>query len=449
MNNDFNDINNSSNLSFDKAWASIKPSLDAEGKRREKRKRRFIIFWWFTAAIVGGGLLFKGSEELGIRNKELVKKEFGMRNKELSNDNKLPKSANTNQQKIALKVENKNLLTDKIISNYKQLSKELKTTNYEEKIIFKTVDKNIKLPTKNKKQKSSITTTDEFKNIPSYTSFSQLKSNKNTDITIDNSLRNKINNTNTKNIITSQKPVDTIKTLAKTNEISKKQETKNQTKSIKKAFKTQYGLQWNLPIQNGVNFLDINTVKQPVTLLIPAFWISKKVGKKHSFQLQLNPYSQYFLNNKAIVSHDVYTTNIQTGSQLDNKPEAITYSEVVSFNKLMSIEAGLMYQYQLSPKIKLGIGISNSWVLGALLQNKITRNNILVTRDSLYGINKQDKEFSNLQSTFISGKLEAQYQFKNISIGISCNKPISTVFTPNVLNKLPINTNLFFKLSIK
>ena len=72
MNNDFNDIKDSSNLSFDKVWSNIKPALDAEGKRREKRKRRFIIFWWFTAFVIGGGLLFVCNKELGIGNNELA-----------------------------------------------------------------------------------------------------------------------------------------------------------------------------------------------------------------------------------------------------------------------------------------------------------------------------------------------------------------------------------------
>jgi hypothetical protein len=217
----------------------------------------------------------------------------------------------------------------------------------------------------------------------------------------------------------------------------------------KKETRNVFGLQWNFPVLKGVNYFDINTVKQPATLLIPTVWISKKIGKKHSVQFQLNPYSQYFVNNKAIVSNDVYIIKVQSGSQLNNKPDDIVYSETVSFNKLISIEASLLYNYQLTNKIKLGVGISNNWLQGALLQNKIVKNNSLVTRDSLYGINKQDKEWSNLQSTFMLGKFEVMYQLKKFNMGLCFSKPISNIFSTNVQSKTPINTNLFLRWRFK
>ena len=82
------------------------------------------------------------------------------------------------------------------------------------------------------------------------------------------------------------------------------------------------------------------------------------------------------------------------------------------------------------------------------MQNKVVKNNTLITRDSLYGINKQDKEFSNLQPTFILGKLDVQYQFRKLGIGVCFSKPINSFISPNVQNKLPINTNFYIKLKI-
>lgn len=461
MNNDFNDIKDSSNLSFDKVWSNIKPALDAEGKRREKRKRRFIIFWWFTAFVIGGGLLFvcnkelaNGSQELGIKNEEMSisKKKLGFVIDELVNRNKeivVEENNNNLKQNIVNNTTSKNKQLNTQIQTINLNSEQSKSqTNKEDKVYNEISETaiNKKQQTNSKKRKMNIES--EFKNVQSFTNINQLKPKKESDNSKETNVKKTLDSENKKDVTVNKKVETSLPKPATTNEINKKVATKKQVKSSKPQTKYKYGLVWNLPLQNGVNFLDINTVKQPATLLIPSFWVSKKVGKKHSFQLQLNPYSQYFLNNKAIVSKDVYTINIQSGSQLNNKPDAITYAEIISFNKLISVEAALSYHYHLSNKISLGIGVSNSWITGALMQNKVVKNNTLITRDSLYGINKQDKEFSNLQPTFILGKLDVQYQFRKLGIGVCFSKPINSFISPNVQNKLPINTNFYIKLKI-
>jgi hypothetical protein len=206
---------------------------------------------------------------------------------------------------------------------------------------------------------------------------------------------------------------------------------------------------WNAPVFQGSNFFDINAVKQPTTLLIPSIWVSKHFGKKHSVQLQINPYAQYFLNNKAVLHYNVYTTTVQTGSQLNNKPDDNTYIETISYNKLISFEAGLLYNYQLSNKIKIGAGISNNWLQGALMQNKIVKNYNTTTRDSLYGIDKNDTEWNNIQSSFMLGKIEVQYQIKKLHIGISCSKPIDNILGEAEQSKTHINTHLFIRWKLK
>jgi hypothetical protein len=477
MQNNFDNINNKSIqpfIDFETAWAGLKPELDAEAKRREKRKRRFIIFWFLLAAIgLGGGLFMVNGDDkvengkLKVENKnkngEATSIEKNIANYKQSNiehtllnttnttnNDDLNNSAKTNISSTKHKVLASNTKaiasnTETIASNTKAIASNTKTIASNANAIAsntKTIASNTKALASNTKTIASNT-----KAIASNTK--AIASNTKT-IASNTKVAEPKDNSLTKNeVITTQQSNNQLQTPNSKQEINAKQETKQQIKNQKSAKGYSYGLQWNVPVLDGVNYFDINTVKQPATLLVPTAWVSKQFGKKHSVELRLNPYSQYFVNNRAIISNDIYTIQIQSGSQINNKPNDIVYSETVSFNKLIAIEASLLYHYQLANKIKLGIGISNNWLQGALLQNKIVKNYQFVTRDSLFGINKSDKEWTNLQSTFMLGKLEMQYQLKKFDVGVSFSKPIGNVFSSNVQDKTPVNTNLFLRWKIK
>ena len=177
--------------------------------------------------------------------------------------------------------------------------------------------------------------------------------------------------------------------------------------------------------------------------------MSKNIGKKSSLLLSFNPNAQYYFNNNAIVDDSKFDIIIHQGSQAGTKPETIVYTETTAFNKLISFETSLMYNYQLSSKIKIGLGISSNWIQGALLQNKVIRNFKQVTRDSLYAVNKDMAAWSYLNSSFMLGKFDVAYKIKKVELGICFNTPVTSIFKTNHPYKSPINTNLFLRWTIK
>ena len=210
-----------------------------------------------------------------------------------------------------------------------------------------------------------------------------------------------------------------------------------------------FGLQLNVPFESGANSLDVNGKRQPFSLLIPQLFIEKSISKKQRLLLAFNPYSQYYLNNKRIISANNYNVTIQHGSAEEKAPQQITYVQQVSINKLIGIEATLMYRYKLSDKLNIGLGVANNWLQSAVITNKIIENGTKVTHDSIIGIDKSSKEWNLLKSNFVSGKLEVGYKYKKLEIGAVVCKPIGNISTNAFANKTPFNTNLFIRFYIK
>ncbi len=474
MQNNIDDINKEEAtpfISFEKAWAGLKPELDAEAARRGKRKRR-VIFFWFTSITIGLGIGVYVFENNKTNN--LV----AQQNVEINNDNSKQKSTSDKKLNVvdeAKKESIKNAETtfvadSKSSSNVVVLSNQTQTMQQnvsvlKTKITAVSSKKNRAAKDVNdiarhsiKIKSSNAKAIDKSNNNSLKVSkASHQKNNQNTFETITNATNNvekSIAQTSTLNsIVVAANSTDSTKKLVDTSpaksSIANTSTNKTKKAEEKKSNAIHYGLQWNLPAQNGVNFLDVNSVNQPATLLIPQLLVSKQLGKKHSLVLAFNPYSQYYLNNKAVVDFAKYNVVIYSASQSNTtKPEEITYTEATAFNKLISVEASLSYQYQISSKIKVGLGVSNSWVQAALMQNKVIKNASLITRDSLYGIDKTDKDWSYLQTSFLLGKLDIQYNIKKFDIGICFSKPISSPFD-NSQYKTPINTNLFVRWMIK
>ena len=466
-------------ISFEKAWAGLKPELDAEAARREKRKRR-ILFFWFTSIVIALGIgvyVFennKNKENLAMQQKQVILKNEGTANtnnnkkiafnKEINvkPDSKI-QSNNSSENRIELETKNS---ANAIIQTQKIKSVQQNTSVLKNKIAAVSSNKNnavnedntvARFSAKSNSAKAKINTNKS--NVSSLIKVKTIQEKNKESIakiganTIDKSEMIADQNGTSNSIIEAVKSIDSTKKIVDTTvaKLSIANTSNNKTKKVeeKKVNAIHYGLQWNLPTQNGVNFLNVNSVNQPATLLIPQLFVSKQIGKKHSLLLAFNPYAQYYLNNKAVVDFAKYDVVIYSASQSNTtKPEKIIYTEATAFNKLISVEASLLYQYQISSKMKIGFGLSNSWTQAALMQNKVVKNASLITRDSLYGIDKTDKDWSHLQTSFLLGKLEVLYNIKKLDIGVCFSKPISSPFD-NSQYKTPINTNLFVRWMIK
>ena len=458
-------------ISFEKAWAGLKPDLDAEAARRKKRKRR-VIFFWFTGIVIGLGFGVYIFENNGTSPHFLAHK----KTMESSANSKIESTSSKNLNVVASKTASENIKEKAIFSDANSGTKIIEQSNKAAMLQESVGDIETRISTIGSKKVKALK---DVNDIGQH--FLKVKSSKNTALNKPNdndlieskktqqakqkseikTIAQKLDNGETdiieinasNSIVVAKNSADSVKNIGDTavtkSSIAKTPTSTSKKGETKKTKTIAYGLQWNLPTQAGVNFLDVNTVNKPATLLIPQLLISKQLNKKQSLVFGFNPYAQYYLNNKAVVDFAKYDAIVYSGSQSNTtKPEEITYSEATAFNKLISIEASLMYQYQISSKIKVGLGIGNNWVQAALMQNKVVKNGSLITRDSLYGIDKNDKDFIHLKPSFLVGKFEVEYNIKRFDIGLCFSKPISSPFD-NKEYKTPINTNLFVRWMIK
>ena len=498
-------------VSFETAWAGLKPELDKEAERR-KKKRRFIIFWFFLLAIglgLGSGwyLLNNSHNNIpDIANKTssknvtqsntngqtatFTKDENKQTNESVNNSkNKDRKVINATAKTFADNNNNQNNNNNKskdIITETDNKTKETKSINND--IISKvkasnithirniTIEPNQKVVVSKNKVSNGKKTSFEKEALSTAKSSSAIikkqridskplvvidkaitkettatettKSINKSDTEVTNTITN--NSTNNVNVIAelTNKIIDSSKHLTDTTtkQIASSKALFNKTSVLKGI---SYGIQFNIPFGAGVTYNDINGNNQPATILIPQVWVSKQLSKKHSVTLQFNPYAQYYTNKSAVLESNSYNIKINQGTRINNGPELINYSEITTFNKLFSIEATLLYNYQLTSALKLGMELSNNWVQGALIENKVTRNYTSVTKDSLYGIDKNSKEWSSLKSSFMLGNLELQYQIKKIAIGLDISTPLGNLFTDKINTGTLINKNIFIKWTIK
>ncbi|MFP5039495.1 hypothetical protein [Parasediminibacterium sp. JCM 36343] len=466
MQNNMDDNKAAPFVPFEKAWAGLQPALEKEAARRKKRKKRAVFFWLgiIAVALIGGAFAIHSSNlssysTVQYNNKQstvlakpsmsvaslalpvaidLLKKEKGLRNINADKNNNLNKTIGSKL------LDNKAVSEGNNRSNIGQLVK----TNEAEAGKQGTVATFSSLAFASGNNKAA--NTNEAKG----------KHNTNTEKIIAETEATNSNSLTTKaksGIVRKGLPQkDTTKLIASNNNLvdSTKWKTdsanalaKNET-AKKKQNKIHFGLQFNAPLSDDVNLLDINTKKQPLSLLIPQFWISKQMGAKHSILLQVNPYAQFYLDNIRANSNQ-YKVTTQQGATVNSKPQETVYTETTSFNKLIAIEASVLYQYQLSSKIKIRMGIGSNWLQGALLQNKITKNNTQITQDSLYGIDKASKEWNSVQSHYLLGKFDAGYQFKKIEIGLNVNAALGSVFNTSIRYSTPVNTNLFIRWQVR
>ncbi len=498
---------------FETAWASIKPELDKEEERRKKKKRRFVIFWFlFAGVLLGSGIFLlycntsSKTSTAAIKNvaaKDLTPKTIqGVAENTVVNppaDNKTNVEESTvSKKKVASNNNKQNANTTNDLTTKNQTisaSKDALTKvpnnksvavkeNY---LVDQTGSISLSKSSVNKKDKKKVikpiednkftdsaalklvaylnpskTKTHKDDNVvgTNQSSAKQITTNDNT-ITVKSTKEDAIpaiveTNTTTegneelKNVVKTNNPVDTTKkkidSVNKKNAIVKA-DTKPDKPAKEKSF--SYGLQLNIPITDGANYKDVNANNNPLTAFIPELWVSKLFGKKNSVSLHVNPYAQYYLNNKVILDSNSYSVTINQGTKINTGPEVIKYSEFTAVNKVISFEATILYQYQVSSAIKLGVGISNCWTQGVLMQHKVIKNHSITTTDNLYGVDNSSTEWKTMNSSFMLGKLEALYQFKKLAAGVNISTPIKDLFAQKVNNVTATNSNLFARWTIR
>ena len=422
-------------ISFEKAWASLQPQLDKEAERRKKKRRR-VLFFWLSIIAVGlvSGLVSLNANRGGnaIVGKSNVP--HGILKPNTSSASIVPTIV-----RIGL-AKDKHISGKTVIASGNDKLRIIPNSNTQKEVVtnkvYGTID-NIQSKEKIEIKKTEVALNKEI---------AITEKTKNGDEAKPIAVSKLINDTTS--VASAKSSIDTLKKVDST--VDKKALAKDNKKSKKELLKgIHFGLQFNAPIHAGINTLDVNAKKQPLSMFIPQVFVSKQLSKKSSLYISATPYAQFYLNNSVVLSSGTYNVTVQQGSTQDSKPKQYVYRETVGINKLITIEATIGYQYQLSKRIKLGVGIANNWLQGALLQTKVTMNGSTITRDSLYGNNHSGRDWKQLQSSFLLGKLEVGYQYKSLEAGAVVSMPLGNIATNGVQYKTPINTNLFVRWNLK
>jgi len=207
-----------------------------------------------------------------------------------------------------------------------------------------------------------------------------------------------------------------------------------------------YGLQWNILLPQANNYLDYNAKNQPLSVIIPEFWVSKNLNNKSEIGLQLNPYSQYTLRNNNVLNSKDYLVTVLQGS--NPTPTTTTYIQTRSLLKAMGVELTARYTYKLSDNFSVAIGIGNTWLNAAVVNDRVKSKDGKLSHDSLYGIAKGFNDWDYLKSSFIIGKFEMLYKFNRFQFGVSFVKPIGNIYSFSNSNSNPVNGRALLRWQI-
>ena len=220
---------------------------------------------------------------------------------------------------------------------------------------------------------------------------------------------------------------------------------------VKSRKKLHFGLEWStaLPFGNSTVFKEVNGKNQPLTILIPALWISKELSAKSTFLLSFNPYTQYLLNKRSALQTSNYAVSATSAAAISQPANTVFIDQTFTLSKVMGIEVALQYAYQVSRYWSVGAAVGNTWTTNALLNEKLVRNSTDVLKDSLYGVVKTDKDWQYINSHFVTGKIYVAYQLKHYQFGAAFSKPITSVFGNTAKENRPVNAQVFLRWSIK
>ena len=474
MKKDINNIEQYAVPSFlaEDAWKNMEAVLNKEMPLKQERKRRF-AFFWITTFIASGLAAF-----LLFNNNNLKNKLFFSTNKNIVKNKVINYENNTdiNPKKIINKKENtaykENTIITKSTNNSEVINKEIKVKN--QNINYKKVTKNkvnfkndIKLEYYAEQIELSDNITevsnnynDKYYNV----STAQINILKQYDNKINNKKNDKIITSNSnlsidrdfKNASISSDKIIEEKVFYKKDEdkFLTKPETKNTAiANVIKVPKPKinknlhYGLQWNILLPQTNNYLDYNAKSQPLSIIIPEFWVSKSLNNKSDVSILLNPYSQYNLRSNNVLNTKDYVVTVLQGS--NPVPTTTTFVQTRSLLKAMGVELTAKYTYRLSNNFSVAVGIGNTWLNAAVINDRIIEKGGKMSHDSLYGIAKGFNDWNYLKSSFVVGKFEILYQLNKFQIGVSFVKPIGNIYNFSNTNSNPVNGRAVLRWQIK
>lgn len=423
---------------FETAWASLQPVLDKEAARRKKRKRRFIIFWISILAIgVFGTFLLKHNNSNTMPVIAKGKAASMPHTKGVTAAVVLPPITT---KVTASKRNEMNLVNGEVHkSSMQSQGKTSNISGYDNTTKAEKAGGNL-LPNNNE---LVLTPASSLALREAAVNSSENSRKKSVSPTL-------ITDTATAAVKTSIHVFgDSSDTKTDTSLSILNPARKQVATSTKKNTSLSFGIRLNAPLQAGINTYNVNIEKKPLSLLVPTVFISKQINKKQSLLLSFNPYAQYYINNKAKLASHSYTIFLQRGSTQNDAPLTYTAIQTLAVNKLMGVEASIMYQYQFTRKWQVGAGIGHLWAQNALLANTITQSDAGITKDSIYGLDKRSSGWSLVKNTVLIGKLEACYTTKKVAIGLDVSVPFDDVANTVISNKKISNKNLFVRWVFK
>jgi hypothetical protein len=461
MNNEINDMKQYSEPSFPagEAWKSMQDVLDKEMPVEQKRKKRFAFFWFLPFVIAAVGIFLFTNKHSGIAkvfSNSIVEKST-ISSTKTTDEIAINRESNNRQENLLSKNISKEIAPknsakteNSTLDNSSDLLKSIKTNSASKTQLLKQYS--------NKKSNTSYKTNTENL-FASKTSFSDLRAMKidrgetvYTSKDLTKNLGDILNNSSSENIAftKSSENVESKNTVLKTpsnpvnNTLAK---TPVKVPKNKLSNSLHYGLQWNVLLPQANSYLDYNAKSQPLSVVIPEFWVSKNVGLKGEIALQLNPYSQYTLRSNNVLASNDYSVSILQGSTTN--PTTLSYVQTRSLLKAMGVELTVKYTYHLNKNFSLALGVGNNWLNSAVVNDRILGVNDKLVHDSLYGIAKGFNDWNYLKSSFIVGRFEILYQFKKLQLGLAFVKPLGDIYTFSNTNKNPINSRLVLRWKIK
>jgi len=473
MKKETNDLKkyNEPSFSAQDAWKNMQEILDKEMPIENKRKKRFFYFWFITIIIAGVGTYLSllpintDKNKLSViaqnsldSTKYLKKTNTPNQTKIISefSENKSPEKTYTNKNEI---INNELANSDPVI---KTISIKTKKNQENLKTITKTKiflkknsagsinDKNVFLsnsteieyyttstPNVNVLKQVAAKINNKKTGLEEVTnnSFTNLQTRKNI-IKINEEESNEEKNT----LINSQSKISSKIPAIEANTAAIKVPKNKANNAL------HYGLQWNILLPQANNYLDYNAKNQPLSVIIPEFWVSKNLNNKSEIGLQLNPYSQYTLRNNNVLNSKDYLVTVLQGS--NPTPTTTTYIQTRSLLKAMGVELTARYTYKLSDNFSVAIGIGNTWLNAAVVNDRVKSKDGKLSHDSLYGIAQGFNDWDYLKSSFIIGKFEMLYKFNRFQFGVSFVKPIGNIYSFSNSNSNPVNGRALLRWQI-
>jgi hypothetical protein len=209
-----------------------------------------------------------------------------------------------------------------------------------------------------------------------------------------------------------------------------------------------FGLQWNAPIPvSGYDryFDGTNAKKQFYTPLIPGIWVSKDFNNGNQLLLKFTPYQQYFGENKKLTSSFTKLT------------DSTNIEKSTSLVKVIGMSAAIQYNFRISDRWLLGVGIQSFSQQKALLQDRnvsqlldsLSLPKETYTTDSLYGIKQNSAQWKYMSYYHLSGNAEISYRWNRCQLGLGVMLPFKSIINTSYGRLRPASAQVSFRWRIK